>query len=322
MSGLAIVSISGGKDSTVTALVAIDRCGADNVRLVFADTGHEHPATVEYVRDYLPARLGLPVETVKADFRRQMAGKRAWIQKHWAAAGVPDHRIARALELLHPTGNPYLDMCLWKGRFPSRKAQFCTELLKSIPLNAYMSAAPYFYDDEGREIPNESWRGVRRDESEARKGALEDDLDATQTGRIFRIIQPIVTWTALEVFAFAASRGVEMNPLYRKGMKRVGCMPCINCTKDELLAIALQWPEEVERVAEWEGLVSEASKRGATTFFHGNIDIADATPEQIYAAVNIGQMIGWAKTSRGGKQYDMLRGLPQDGCSSQYGLCE
>ena len=23
-----------------------------------------------------------------------------------------------------------LDLCLWKGRFPSRKAQFCTEFLK------------------------------------------------------------------------------------------------------------------------------------------------------------------------------------------------
>lgn len=57
MTRLAIVSVSGGKDSSATALQAIEQRGHENVRLVFADTGHEHPATVEYALEYLPRRL-------------------------------------------------------------------------------------------------------------------------------------------------------------------------------------------------------------------------------------------------------------------------
>ena len=31
-----------------------------------------------------------------------------------------------------------LDLCIWKGRFPSRKAQFCTSELKTMPLVEYL----------------------------------------------------------------------------------------------------------------------------------------------------------------------------------------
>ncbi|WP_209286280.1 phosphoadenosine phosphosulfate reductase domain-containing protein [Marinobacterium alkalitolerans] len=41
-----IVSISGGKDSTATLLVALAR-DVSNLSAVFADTGHEHPETQE-----------------------------------------------------------------------------------------------------------------------------------------------------------------------------------------------------------------------------------------------------------------------------------
>ncbi len=316
---LTIVSLSGGKDSTATALLAIERHGPDDVRLVFADTGHEHPLTIEYVTGYLPRRLNLPVEVVKADFNRQMAGKRAWIETHWAEAGVPDHRIARALELLRPTGIPFLDLCLWKGRFPSRKAQFCTEQLKKIPLDRYMNEAPYRYAEDGREIPNESWRGVRRDESEARKEAPEDAIDSTPGGRLYRIVQPIVTWTANDVFAYIAASGLDPNPLYKLNMRRVGCMPCVNCTKDELLEVGKRWPWVIDILREWEVLVAAASKRGLATFFPD--PVGDGPKKEVYQ--NIDDRLAWAKTSRGGKQYDLLRSMPATSqCSSVYGLCE
>jgi 3'-phosphoadenosine 5'-phosphosulfate sulfotransferase (PAPS reductase)/FAD synthetase len=55
---LAVVSVSGGKDSTATALLAIERYGRENCRFVMADTGHEHEITTAYVTDYLPQALG------------------------------------------------------------------------------------------------------------------------------------------------------------------------------------------------------------------------------------------------------------------------
>lgn len=50
MSILRVVSVSGGKDSTTLYCWAIDQFGKDGFRAVFADTGHEHPVTLNYVK--------------------------------------------------------------------------------------------------------------------------------------------------------------------------------------------------------------------------------------------------------------------------------
>ena len=53
----AIINMSGGKDSTATALLAIER-EVDAI-FAFADTGHEHAQTYEYI-EYLQDVLGMP----------------------------------------------------------------------------------------------------------------------------------------------------------------------------------------------------------------------------------------------------------------------
>ncbi|MDU0703950.1 phosphoadenosine phosphosulfate reductase family protein [Pseudomonas aeruginosa] len=123
-----IVSVSGGKDSTATLLVAMAH-QVPNLRGVFADTGNEHELTLEYI-DYLEQVTGVAIERRRADFSRQIAGKRRYIETKWRDQGVAETIIEAALDVLQPTGIPFLDLCLWKGRFPSRKAQFCTEELK------------------------------------------------------------------------------------------------------------------------------------------------------------------------------------------------
>ncbi len=310
---IAVVSLSGGKDSLATCLVAIEQYGRERVIAAWADTGHEHPLTVKYVTEYLPGALGLEVHVVRADFTRQIAGKRKFIMRNWEYMGVPLGQIDRALELLQPTGNAYLDLCIWKGRFPSRKAQFCTEFLKRNPLDGFtMNLCMQGYHVE-------SWQGVRRDESESRKDACAFDWSCHAIAA-WPIRRPIAGWTAERVLRYATAHGIEHNPLYRLGMKRVGCMPCINCGKDELLEISKRWPEEISRVAEWENLVAGASKWGDATFFADTDGDGPARSAGEYSRIR--KVVEWSKTSRGGKQYDFLRALPSEGCSSVYGLCE
>lgn len=309
----AVVSLSGGKDSHATAILALDRYGPDRVRLVMADTGHEHPETMAFVTDYLPGALGAPITILRADFSWQIAGKRQFIARNWEYMGVPLARIDRALEILHPTGNPFLDLCMWKGRFPSRMAQFCTEELKRNPLDQFMI--------EVRGI--ESWQGIRRDESANRRNALAYDPPCLD--RPWAIVRPIVEWTAQQTVDFVLSRGHRLNPLYSWGMGRVGCMPCINCTKAELAQISYRWSQEIDRVREWEAIVTECSKRGGATFFADSDGQRKGQERRFRSGegyAGIDEVVRWSRTARGGRQFTLGDFGAAEACSSLYGLCE
>jgi 3'-phosphoadenosine 5'-phosphosulfate sulfotransferase (PAPS reductase)/FAD synthetase len=303
--------MSGGKDSTATALLAIEAFGLDNVRLVMADTGNEHDLTMTYALDYLPQALGIPVHVVRAEFAERIANKRTYVVEKWPGKGVPQRVIDAALEMLHPTGNPFLDLCIWKGRVPSRKAQFCTQELKRYPLDNYLLELMA----KGHAV--ESWRGIRRDESQNRK----DAKDREDTPEGWTVVHPIASWTAQQVVDYVVGKGILLNPLYAQGMTRVGCMPCINCNKNELLEIARRFPEHIERIRRWELMIGQASKRQFATWFTGAAQEGD-TNEDIHDRFNIVERVEWAKTARGGRQFDFVRTEPHQECSSVYGLCE
>jgi 3'-phosphoadenosine 5'-phosphosulfate sulfotransferase (PAPS reductase)/FAD synthetase len=357
---LRIVSISGGKDSTACALLALERYPREEIRLVFADTGNEHEQTYAYVHEYLPVALGLPIHTVRADFSEAIERKRRFIAEKWApdlVAGTPGKwkrvddeddgseppappqdqtrrctvggwewkpgrppvseeqaadKVARALAVLRPTGVPFLDLCLIKGRFPSRMAQFCTSELKVVPITEWQM----HLIDDGYEV--ESWQGIRADESPKRAG----DPEREDRGGGLTIYRPILRWTAQQTVDYVRSRGVILNPLYSQGMHRVGCMPCINARKDEVNEIAKRFPEHVERIEEWERLVAEASKRDASTFFASPAQGTGLTTEEAVAQGNIRAVVEWARTSRGGVQFDWVRDEEPAMCASAYGLCE
>lgn len=315
-----VVSVSGGKDSAATLLLAIERVGRENLRAIFCDTGNEHSAVYEYL-SYLETTLCITIDRLKADFADEIAAKRRFIAN--------DRRIGRdkrgrrlrwsnkakrtALAVLHPTGNPFLDLCLWKGRFPSRMVQFCTEQLKINMAVAYQIDLI----DAGYSVV--SWQGIRRDESQNRRNAKK----AERLGNRLYAFRPLVDWSASDVFGYCASRGIQPNPLYVQGCGRVGCMPCINAGKEELRQIAARFPEHMKRASEWELLVSQASKRGFSTFFNKELHENNYVDRRVHAANRIEAVIRWAHTSRGGRQLDMLLyTVDQDRCASSYGLCE
>lgn len=313
-----VVSVSGGKDSTALLLIALSRCPPDTVVPIFCDTGNEHQAVYDYLL-YLEQALDVQIIRLRADFTSRFAVRRMWIARDQRTRRDKKGRKVRwtnkakrrALAALHPSGNPFLDLCMLKGRFPSRKAQFCTEELKrNIAVEFQMELL-----EQGFRVI--SWQGVRRDESEARRDAKL----AERIGPGLRAFRPLVEWTAVHVFDFHDTHGVRPNPLYLQGASRVGCMPCINCRKDDLRQIALRWPEHPERIARWEYLVGQCSKRGFSTFFSDAHTAKDR--RQIFNDLHIWRRIEWSKTTRGGKQYDLLNQLDEPTqCASAYGLCE
>ncbi len=331
---IAVVSVSGGKDSTAVSALGIDEYGRDRCRFAFADTGNEHALTYEYINDYLPKALGIKIDTIKADFTNHIARKREYVRTEWPNKNVPETIILSALDILsEPTAIPFIDLCLWKGRFPSRKAQFCTQELKRRPLDNYM------LELIAAGLRVQSWQGVRRDESAARRNlaAIEPAAEG------WLIVRPIINWTAKQVIHYVTKiKKIKLNPLYSQAMKRVGCMPCINAGKDEIAEIKKRFPKHIAKIREWESIVAYAAKRGFSTFFTGpakrskkslpgyKFDPDDRHPgldwvegnELIWQKYNIDARVDWAMTTRGGRQFDLLKTAAPESCSSVYGLCE
>lgn len=302
-----IISVSGGKDSTALLLLAKE-LNVPNLQAVFAGTGNEHPLTYEYIH-YLAHVTATPIRLVKADFSQDMQRKVNYINTKWREQGVADEICDWVITLLKPTGNPFLDLCMMKGIFPSAKARFCTVELKRNPMfeQVYIPLL-----DQG--ISVDAWQGVRADESRKRALLPERDLvGAFKNGAEHWNYRPLLKWSVEQVFAQHKKHNIKPNPLYSVGMGRVGCMPCIFCRKNELLHIAARFPEQIERIAQWEAILSEISKRGKMTFFSTTKGRGDG----------IWQCVEWSKTARGGKQLDLVSiEDSQKACYSIYGLCE
>lgn len=308
-----LVSMSGGKDSTATAIVALETMPRDCLYFAFADTGNEHPLTYQYI-DYLESALGIRIARLRRDFTAEWQHRLEWLQSDAPRIGNArnpprgEAEIARVLKVFErgPTGNPYLDLCIIKGRFPSRRAQFCTQFMKTEPLTDHALTL------RDTHAALWSWQGVRRNESAARSRLSE--FEALGAGMF--INRPIARWNASDTFDAMRAYGIDPNPLYKLGMNRVGCMPCINASKAEIAEIAARFPEHIDRIEEWEAAVSAASWRQESSFFPSPDNSRDRVGR------GIRQTVEWAMTARGGRQFDIFKALAPVGCSSSYGLCE
>lgn len=330
-----ILSVSGGKDSTAAGLFLREQ--GIPFRAVFFDTGWEHPDTYRYLRDVVPTVLGVEVE---------------WHRRLPSLSPRPD-ALAEALEAhldlpLNPWGDRRSAMvrwCLKKGMFPSRVARWCTSELKYHAAVAVMRAA-----HAAGELPV-NVVGVRAEESAARRGLPEREIDADLDAAVWR---PLIAWTTADVIAIHQRHGVQPNPLYLRaeGARRVGCWPCIQCGKAELRLLArdehrVRVLEALEFVVGW--LACERyAERGdvmvrAPAFFQGNRadavatwcgrcrgsggrDDADCTRcdgagvRVEIPTIPIRERLEWARTSNGGAQ--MLLELPSDSGCMRWGMCD
>jgi 3'-phosphoadenosine 5'-phosphosulfate sulfotransferase (PAPS reductase)/FAD synthetase len=331
-----IISFSGGKDSTAIYLKALEM--GVKFRAVFCDTGHENEKTYDFVKNLHNVTGGPEIEIIRADFSDRFEKRRAYIAENWTrervvkfkpnkqhphgrtvvSPPVPQERIDRALEIMRPTSNPFLDLCILKGRFPSTKARFCTEELKSLPMIFQVMIPAVKKYGVGRVV---SWQGVRREESATR--AKLPEFNHGDPGVI--TWRAILNWTHEDVFSYHKKHNVKPNPLYFENMGRVGCFPCIMCKKGELAEIARRYPEHIARVYEWEKIVVDASRHGGAATFFPDSKTTKTEDHEKGQYLGIRDVVEWAKTGVGGRQYDLLDfddGNAPPVCSSQYGLCE
>ncbi|MFB6453739.1 phosphoadenosine phosphosulfate reductase family protein [Chitinophaga sp. Hz27] len=228
MSEIRICSVSGGKDSTALYCLMVEYYGHDFVP-VFADTGNEHPVTLNYIKNLHIMADGPEVKIVNADFSEKLRDKK-----------------------LNPSGNTFLDLMLWKGRAPSSKAQFCTEWLKLWPLSQFL----WQYSNDHRPIVMHI--GIRAGESVSR--AKRQPFAWNNYFSCMEVL-PMLYSSEKEVFDLLKEKGVPPNPLYTiGGMNRVGCYPCIHANKSQLRRLE-SWA--------WEKLEYWENKLGSSWFPSG-----------------------------------------------------
>lgn len=278
MKRIRTVSVSGGKDSTATYLWAMDKYGPGGFLAVFADTGNEHPVTVNYIKNLHLMTGGPKVHIVRADVSRY----------------TPEIK------------NPFLSLAVKKRRFPSVRARFCRQHLKEIPIQRWVAE---IRGDSGVTMLT----GLRRAESRHRylypRRMYDRHYDCLH-------LRPIISWSEEQVFAFIRAHGIEPNPLYAEGLRRVGCWPCVCAGKIELSRLS---DGDVSRIREWEQKVTGGAgrKNCPSSFFPWRIDPTRPEP-------TIDDVVAWARTTRGGRQNDLFAGHPTEvpACMGDWTICE
>lgn len=321
-----VVGFSGGIDSQATALWVRERFPAEDIILYNADPGgNESPITSEFIASY--SENVFPV-TVICPQVRDMLGR---------APGA----IAEAG--LKPTDPLSFDlMSSLKGIFPSTKVRFCTTHLKLEPmrrwcfengargLNVNGIYGPEPHVEGILSDGMERYSGVRRDESDSRSEVDETEFDDYFMCQLNR---PLATWTKEQCFDYVVSHGEAFNPLYLMGFSRVGCMPCINAGKEDILLTASHFPDMIEKIRRWEKSVGRTFFPPIIPTGKKFVPIEGEDPKVAKKRKRsearrhgfIDEVVEWAKTTRGGSQYslpllaaDVASGM----CMSKYGLCE
>lgn len=289
-----IVTFSGGKDSLAALLWTREHI-TKNFTTVFCDTGWEHPLTYEYINQ-IADKLHLDLVTLKSKKYDGM-----------------------------------VDLARNRHRCPSARARFCTEELKSKPLIDYvlddvqdnmlmvqgiraaespsrakMSAQctyfkyyfePYGYDKAG-DPKKHSYRGK---DVRAFREKFADDL-----------LRPVFDWSAQQVIDYILAAGLEPNPLYRMGYKRVGCWPCVMCSLREIHNIARQAPERIQQIAALE------RELHSSFFAPDKMPSHAITSGEKYALIgDVVRYVEWQNAT--GSLFDDDTATS---CMSYYGLCE
>lgn len=281
-----IVGFSGGIDSQACARWVLNRYPQEDVILTNSDAGKwEDPLTVGFIEWYSSSIH--PVTKCNA-----------LIKDMWVTPGFAETKgLDGSAELT------FVEMVRIKGRAPSRKMQFCTEKLKLVPQNRWLKEA-FGVGGQYDGFNYIRYAGVRRDESETRKNApietWDDWFDCS-------LRCPIADWTKQMCFDYVIAQGEKVNPLYALGFNRVGCAPCINSGKEDILNWDIRRPEMIEKVRELERVTGR-------TFF------SPCIPGMYTNSID--DVLAWARTARGGRQQLFPIFHEREACESKYGLCE
>lgn len=300
-----IVAFSGGKDSLAALIWAIGHFGKKNVEAVFCDTEWEHELTYDHIKEVI-AKLGVSFKILKS---KKYSG--------------------------------FVDLAKKKKRFPSTKARFCTEELKTKPMIDFI-----LEQKENLIII----QGIRAEESKARSKMTPNcryfkhyfqpygfSKDGKRKFHTYRkkevmlwsakysddVIRPHFDRTGQWVMEYILENGFKPNPLYYLGFSRVGCFPCVMCKQEEIKLIAETEPKYILRL-------DRAEEEVGHTFFPPSYVPMYARDKVVMSKNGKKKKIATAKAvvryvrnKKGGNNHKLFKKEePDRRCMSYYSICE
>lgn len=215
-----VVGYSGGKDSDV--LVHLFRRAGVRFCVVHNHTTLDMPETVYYIRRKF---------------------------KEWELQGID-------CKIYYPQMN-FWSLCNEKKMLPLRQTRFCcAELKERNDIPEIRFALKSF----GVRRAESNKRALHRDSIETRNREDYKDLqkfhfdnteDVKQIGACYTnnyfFVNPLAYWSTDYLWDYIEGEKVEVNPLYREGFDRVGCMLCPMASTCERKRELKRWPKFEKR---------------------------------------------------------------------------
>lgn len=140
----------------------------------------------------------------------------------------------------------FFDLCRKYKRLPSGQARFCTDQLKTMPINKWLKA-----NHPNKRILN--CLGIRAQESTAR--SLKPVVSKAKGSTIATPITnwfPIFEYKLQDVWDSIAVVGQKPHPVYAKGFSRLSCVFCVLGKINEHKQAALLKPELAQKMSDLE----------------------------------------------------------------------
>jgi 3'-phosphoadenosine 5'-phosphosulfate sulfotransferase (PAPS reductase)/FAD synthetase len=265
--GLHIVaSFSGGKDSTAL-LIALQASGLP-FTAVFADTGWEHPLTLEYV-DYVADKLGIVVHKV----------------------GVPGGMVARAQT---------------RAGFPTRMARWCTGELKVNPIRDFTRGLRASVGDTAGCVGVRADESAKRaglaeldDDADGKQG---------WDGYVWRPLLRWDVLDVLTVIAKAGLKVNPLYQMGLDRVGCFPCIFASKAEVQTMASIWPERVAEIEALeTEFTALRAERNEVKPGRYTHDRATFFQSRRPDMQPQ-GIRELVEWSHTARGGKQFDLFPG--------------
>ena len=231
-----VITYSGGKDSDVLLHLA----GKSGIpyEVLHSLTTADAPETVWHVRETF-RRLELANVKCVIDAHVQPDGKRVTMWNLIPKKMVPPTRLVRycCAELKEGGG---------KGRFIATGVRWA----ESVKRKNSRGLIEVSHSDKNKRLI------LMDDNDEARMQFETCQLKGQRT------VNPIVGWTTADVWDYVTAEHIPMNPLYRCGFCRVGCIGCPMAGKSRIMEFAMYPKIKLAYIRAFDRMLEERRRCG------------------------------------------------------------